>query len=63
MSTNVCCPQLDVVPCGDTLEHSHLVCLAWQTEGGITLDNEYIIHYCLRDSRIHSSCPCYPKVG
>lgn len=23
---NICCPELEIFPCGDTEEHSHLVC-------------------------------------
>lgn len=23
---NVCCPELKIIPCGDTKEHCHLIC-------------------------------------
>ena len=63
MGANVCCPQLEIVPCNDTPEHNHLVCLAWQTEGDLILDNNYIIRHCLRNDGSYTSCPCYPKTG
>jgi len=64
MVKNVCCPQLEIVPCGDTTEHKHLVCSAWQSEGqNITLDNEFLIRHCFKEDGLYGSCPCYPKVG
>lgn len=64
MGNNVCCPQLAVVACSDTTEHSHLVCLSWQSEGeDITLANEYVKTHCLREDETYVSCPYYPKRG
>ena len=49
MEENVCCPELLIVPCADTDEHSHMVCGYSMT----VLDNDTIIGICVKN---HTSC-------
>jgi hypothetical protein len=63
MSENVCCPFLNVIPCGDTDEHCHFVCdFYYATMHHLSdldiMDNEFVKSNCMSDS---VKCQFYPK--
>ena len=60
MGENVCCPMLNIVDCGDTDEHKHLLCASKCIIDTTMIDNEQVKRYCIGD---FSQCKYYPKEG
>jgi len=42
---NVCCPELEIVPCADTESHKHLVC----SYSLAVLTNKTVTDICIKD--------------
>ncbi len=49
MSGNSCCPELEIIPCSDTDDHSHIIC----GYSKAILENETIKTICIGN---HRSC-------
>ena len=55
---NICCPMLNIVDCGDTDRHKHLLCIARHTIEGCVMSNEDAREFCLGK---FMQCGYYPR--
>mgnify|MGYP001594112237 FL=1 len=60
MSENVCCPMLNVIECGETDEHKHLLCESKCIIDTLMIDNDQVKSFCMADV---VECKYYPKEG